>query len=112
MLGLEARVAVNLQKIMKKQRTSSKVVLKSAKQFLEHTACIQLPPKSIHAGTNESNLRLGHIETFFNFKNLLNKGWRNLIIIPSFQYYEHALESYCHCASFSVYVSHLKRKQQ
>ena len=40
------------------------------------------------------------------------KRWRNLIIIPSFQYSEHALESYCHCASFSVYVIYLKRKQQ
>ena len=40
------------------------------------------------------------------------KSWRNLIIIPSFQYSEHALESYCHCASFSVYVIRLKRKQQ
>ena len=38
--------------------------------------------------------------------------WRNLIIILSFQYYEYALESYCHCASFSVYVIHLKRKRQ
>ena len=40
------------------------------------------------------------------------KRWRNLIIIPSFQYSEHTLESYCHCESFSVYVIHLKRKQQ
>ena len=40
------------------------------------------------------------------------KTWRNLIIIPLFQYSKHALESYCHCASFSVYVIHLKRKQQ
>ena len=39
------------------------------------------------------------------------KRWRNLIIIPSFQYSEHALESYCHCASISVYVIHLKRNR-
>ena len=38
--------------------------------------------------------------------------WRNLIIIPSLQYSEHALESYCHYASFTVYVIHLKRNQQ
>ena len=32
------------------------------------------------------------------------KRWGNLIIIPSFQYYEseRALESYCHCASSSI----------
>ena len=51
---------------------------------------------------------IGSITEFVRFANR----WRNLIIIPSFQYSEHALESYCHCASFSVYVIHLKRKQQ
>ena len=35
-----------------------------------------------------------------------------MIIIPLFQYSEHALESYCHWAYFSVYVIHLERKQQ
>ena len=40
------------------------------------------------------------------------KRWRNFIIISSFQYSEHALESYCHCSPSSVYVIHLKRKQQ
>ena len=50
----------------------------------------------------------GSISWFVRFA----KRWRNLIIIPSFQYSERALESYCHCASFSVYAIHLKRKQQ
>ena len=48
----------------------------------------------------------------YNIIRVVAKRWRNLIIIPSFQYSEHALESYCHYASFSVYVIHLKRKQQ
>ena len=30
------------------------------------------PAISIHAGTNESNLRIGHIYNIFNMKNLLN----------------------------------------
>ena len=50
---------------------------------------------------------IGSITYFVRF----TQRWRNLIIIPSFQCSEHALESYCHCASYSVYVIHLKRKQ-
>ena len=54
------------------------------------------------------SLHIGSITQFVR----LAKRWRNLIIIPSFQYSEHTMESYCHCASFSVYVIHLKHKQQ
>ena len=55
-----------------------------------------------------------HRKSHHNGGGFLNraKRWRNLIIIPSFQYSEHALESYCHCSSFSVYDIHLKREQQ
>ena len=53
-------------------------------------------------------LFIGSITSFVRFA----KRWHNLIIIPSFQYSEHALESYRRCASFSAYVIHLKRKQQ
>ena len=55
-----------------------------------------------------SRFIIGSITQFVRFA----KRWRNLIIIPTFQYPEHALKSYCHCASFLVYVIYLKRKQQ
>ena len=32
-----------------------------------------------------------------------DKRWRHLIIIPLFQYSEHALEIYCHCASLKFH---------
>ena len=42
-----------------------------------------------HHVTNFSNSNI------YNLISAVSKRWRNLIIIPSFQYSKHALESYC-----------------